>query len=218
MKSKFFILTSFCLILVLAACSALQPVGQADNQPASNPNPQEQLQKTNGQPPDSLQARLAIGLLKLEGSPQALTADQASQLLPHWQTIKTLYAANPPSKTALDNEYQQVEKILTADQTQAIKNLPLTFNNILDLMKSLGIQVTPAARRPMMNGSPGTPATSGTRPPTLDPAQRQTRIAQRTLTPGSANLDGGPNGVRFGFDRLFIDSLIQLLQKRASGG
>lgn len=83
----------------------------------------------------SLENKLAVGTLKLEKTPQAVTAEQAKDLLLLWKAVKSLSASTttaPEETTAL---YQQIQDTMTAEQLQAIQSLSLTQEDISALMK-----------------------------------------------------------------------------------
>jgi hypothetical protein len=222
MKIKVFLTSIILMFFVLAACTATlpTPAASADNAAQASNGGGGQGTNGGGQGPNgggqrnTLESRLAIGLLKLEGTAQAVTADQAKQLIPLWQQVKTQGANGAANQADIQTTYQQIEKVLTSDQTTAIQNMSLSQTDIQDMMKTLGIQITPGA------GGFGRPNNNGTPFPTMSADQRATRTAQRTLTPGSGNAGaGGFGGGRggFGFNQMFIDPLITLLQKRAGG-
>ena len=182
MKTKVFLTSLILLVFVLSACSPAQPTQDAS---AGNP---PQGQNGGGGPRNTLESRLAVGTLKLEGTSQAVTADQAKQLIPLWQQVKSLAANGSASQTDIQTAYQQIEKVMTSDQIQTITNMNLSQTDYQDLMKTY--QITPGP-----GGFGGRP-NGGTPFPTMNPDQRATRTAQRTLTPGGGNFGGG-RGVGF---------------------
>jgi len=208
-KKASLILATFFAFLVLAACSssaaqATTSINQSSN--TSSPG------NTSGSA--SLENRLAPGILKLEGTNLAVTAQQATQLLPLWQQVQTLDTSGTAQTSDYTTVYQQIESTLTSDQVNAIQAMSLTQSDMQTLMTSLGIQVTPGA----FGGG------SGSRP-TQSPDQLATRTAQRTLTPGAPGGGGfvrgtgtPPAGGQFGsrgMNTMFVAPLIQLLQQRA---
>ncbi len=201
---------------LVRSCPRSGRVRQRDAAPTAIP-----AGPSNGGTPEvSLENRLAMGTLKLEGTSLAVTADQAKQVLPLWSTIKDMIAN--PAITAPDllAEYQRVEQDMTSDQLQAIQNLALNQTDIQALMQKYNIQVTPF------------PGENGGAFATLSPDERATRTARETQTsgtPGARFFGTGTPGARFfgtgtpgarsfggrGMDRLFLDPLILLLQQRA---
>jgi hypothetical protein len=229
MLNKGKILLILMITIVLAGCAA--GTSSQGNQAAGSVNQNS-----------SLESRLALGTLELEGTNQAVSAEQAKQLLPLWQKIKTL-AATPSSTQAADLQavYTQIEAAMTPAQIKTIESLRLNQNDIQALMKSLGIQITPG------------PNPNGGNFPTQSPSDRATRTARRTQMPGSndggfgggngnggtgsGNSGGNSSGGGFGggnsgrtggsgapgngnrgfggYGQMFLDPLIQILQKRA---
>ncbi len=162
-----------------------------------------------------LEQKLAIGTLKLEGTPQAVTATEATTLLPLWQQVKSLSADPSTAPADITAVYKQIEGAMTSDQTQAIQNMTWTQQDIQGLMTQYGVQFG--------NGQFG----NGQGGPTLTADQRATRTAQfqsrnsnggsgtytpRTPQPGQGSRRGG-----IGMNSMFIDPVIKLLQTRAAG-
>jgi len=215
MKTKIFSVSLIVMAFILSACAAPTPDASQNGAQDSGQNA-SQNGGQNGGPgsgqANTLESRLAMGTLKLEGSSQAVTADQAKQLLPLWQQVKTLSANTATSQTDLQAVYQNIEKVMTSDQIKTVQNMALSQTDMQDLIKSLGI--TPPAGGAGGQGRPD----NGTPFPTMSADQRATRQAQRTLTPGSSAAGGGLGGRGgFGFNRIFIDPLIKVLQTRAGG-
>ncbi|HVP20303.1 MAG TPA: hypothetical protein VMS73_00425 [Anaerolineaceae bacterium] len=228
MLKKVLALSSLLMIFVLAACAAqptlviLPPVEDSTVTPAPKGSEANVSGQANGN--NALENRLAYGILKLEGTSNAVTADQAKLLLPLWQQIKTFDAtltanngsnngANATTVGDMQTVYTQIENALTQDQIQAIQQESMNQNDIQALMQQYSIQITPGA------------GFNGGNFPTLSPDQRATRAAQFQGTPGANGGRGfggtrtpGSNGNRGGFrgmDFIFLDPLINLLQQRS---
>lgn len=204
------------LLFVLTACSpAATPTQAPPAAQGGNGN--------GGARPLNQETKLIIGIFKLEGNNNAVTADEAKALLPLWQSVKTM-SANPSTAPAdIQTVYTQIQNTLTTDQLNDIDQMNLAQTDVQALMQQLGIQITPGP-----NGFPG--ANGGAGFPTLSPDERATRTAQRqTQVAGGGGNTGagtpGPNGTPgfgggrggFGAGTMFIDPLISLLQKRAGG-
>ena len=226
MKKNFFPVIVLILVLALSACASKQATQANNTNSGGQPN--------GNAPQNSLETRLAPGTLKLEGTDQAVTADQAKQLLPLWQQVKSMLADSTTNPADLTAVYQQIEKAMKTSQIKAIQNMSLTQTDLQNLMQDLNIQITPgsfgsfptlsadqlATRQALGTPAPGNPGAGSGNFATLSPDERSTRQAERTLTPGANN--GNPNGNRgvgrgFSFSQVFIDPLIQLLQDRAGG-
>jgi hypothetical protein len=229
MSKKATILFILASVFVLAACSVL-PSAQANSaaNPSSQPQQANQANPPNGTntPGNNLQFRLAIGTLKLEGTANAVTADEAKQLLPLWQKVETMSADTKTTQADYQTVYKQIEADMTSGQIQVIETMSLTQSDIQDMMQSLGIQITPGARN--FNGTPGTGFFNGTPGAgqnggnfsTLSPDERATRTAQRQTQAAGNGASGTPEPNRFGgrgggFNTMFVSPLIKLLQARA---
>lgn len=173
MIKKIGLLLVMTMMLALAACSAA-PAAQAAGA-ATSPSAQGTPQPGRGQV--STELKLLIGTLQLEGTDQAVTKDEAAQLLPLWKALKTLTASQTSSQDEINALYTQIQQTMTADQNKAIDGMQITFQSIGQVEQKLGI--TPA---PGSFGSFGTPSPE-------QQATRQARIAQ-----GGGNFRGGAGG------------------------
>ena len=232
MKNKLYLLVALPMLIVLGACAA-KPAQAAQNNPAGgNFNPSNM----------PLEQKLAIGTLNLEGTDQAVTTKEATDLLPLWQAVKSLEANANTASSEITAVYKQIEGVMTPDQTQAIQKMTWTQADIQALMTKYG--VTFGAGQPGAGGQ------------NLTDAQRATRAAQfqsrnqngggpggpppggdlggaggfgaggpggaggfgggtavaRTPQPGQAGRRAGG-----GINMIFVDPLIKLLQTRAAG-
>lgn len=128
MKKLLFLFSTLCL-LTLTACGAFSPA-----------QPGAALASQGGAGASALPAttQLLLGTLKLDGTAQAVTVDQAEELLPLWQTMSVLVN----SDTAADEEKEaliaQIQETMTADQMLAITGMNLTREDLLSLMQQQG--------------------------------------------------------------------------------
>ncbi|HET9913675.1 MAG TPA: hypothetical protein VFQ13_17390 [Anaerolineales bacterium] len=120
-------ITIVILTLLMTACGASRSAAPA-SAPQGGPNA--------GALPATTQ--LLIGTLKLEGTAQAVTAEQAAELLPLWQTMQAL----SDSDTAADQEKEaliaQIQETMTAEQMQAITAMNLTGADMMSIMQERG--------------------------------------------------------------------------------
>jgi hypothetical protein len=122
------ILTIFILTLTACGGNASDPAN-----PASVPQ--------NGSSADTLPVatQLIIGMLKLEDTNQAVTAEQAAELLPLWQSLQVL----SDSDTAADQEKEaliaQIQETMTDEQMQAITAMNLTREDMFAIMQEQGM-------------------------------------------------------------------------------
>lgn len=139
----------------------------------------------------SIRSQLLIGTFRLEGTANAVTAQQAAQLVSLWQMLKAL-SAGAASQAEVDAVLGQIQRAMTADQLQAIQVMRLTGDDNQALMQSLGI--TPAGTGPGA-GQSG----QGT---TLSSSEKATRQAEMAASGNQAS--GG----------IVLDKLIELLKSR----
>jgi hypothetical protein len=229
------------VVAILAACSSLPIPGLGG---ASQPQAQAQVRAQgtrqagffNDPSKMPVDQKLGIGILKLEGSPQAITAKQAQDLLPLWKAVKSLGTSNNTSPQEITALYKQIQDTLTPDQVQAIQKLTWTQQDMQSIMQKYGIQFNQGGLA------------------TQDPSARATRIAQFQSQGGNrqggGNFGGGggfgggnfggqtgqngngqnranpqrtpdPNANRNrgggGFNNIFADAVIKLLQQKAGG-
>jgi hypothetical protein len=82
---------------------------------------------------------LLLGTLKLDGTAQAVTSEQAAELLPLWQVYQSLStsdSAAPAEITALE---KQIEETMTKEQMQAIQAMNLTPQDSFAIMQEMGL-------------------------------------------------------------------------------
>jgi hypothetical protein len=207
------------LMLTLTACGS-----------ASNGTLQAASTQQGGSLP--IQEQVLIGTFKLEGTPQAVTAQQAAQLLPLWQVYKDLSGSDTAAQEEIDGLIQQIQDTMTPEQMQAIAAMNITRQDIFTVMQDQGITQargqgqSSGSRSNGQNGNGG-----GFVPPDGGPpggfsgggggggfGNRQgggSFTPEQVATAQAARAQGGGN---FGFNRIpsgLIDALIQLLQTKA---
>jgi hypothetical protein len=252
MKNITLISVPIALLLVLTACSAdsgglqpnaANPAGDAfantpANQPASSTNiaPDSNGAANASTPAMSDETRLIIGTFKLEGTDQAVTAEQAAVLLPLWNALKEIEGSSTPqgnqppdtqpsNATPVDNsdtqqeidaDIEQIQGAMTTAQLQMIEDMQLTSQGIMNTMQEQGIA--------MRNPQPGNGDDQGMG--TMVPPQGTPSTGEAPGFNGGQSGSGvGPNPNRTprADDRQdagrlppgLIDALIQFLQKKA---
>lgn len=108
------------LVVLLSACGSSTTTASSTS--ANTASQSQQITPSSL----TLQNKLGLGILKLEGTGLAVTADQANTLLPLWKAVKSLNSSNTTSAVEMSALYQQIEDGLSSDQVQAIKKLSLT--------------------------------------------------------------------------------------------
>ena len=123
--------------------------------------------------------KLVLGTLKLEGTENAVTSEQAKTLLILWQALQGRALQSEAERTAV---LEYIEKQMTPAQLKAIAAMRLTQDDLTAWTKdnSQGGGAGPAQFGAGQRGASGTPPTSGGAPPggRTPPAQMSTRPAQ----------------------------------------
>jgi hypothetical protein len=141
MKKFIFGVTLLAILSVLVACS------QASTTTGTSGN-------TTALPAE---AELLVGTMKLEDTAEAVTAEQARQLLPLWQTLQTLTSSSTAATEEINAVVDQIKSGMTAAQLTKITAMKLTRQDMLSLMSQAGVPAndTSTTATPMaLNGLP----------------------------------------------------------------
>jgi hypothetical protein len=83
---------------------------------------------------------LAVGTLKLAGTEQDITVDQAKDLVVYWQVYKELGQSQTAAQAEVDALIAQIEETMTRDQVQAITDMRITQQDVQTAVQ--GVSVT----------------------------------------------------------------------------
>ena len=233
-------------ILVLAACGrngdaetasaeeAASNVSQeSTGQTASNPDSASALDRSyeGALPPTN---QLILGILVLEDTDDAVTAAQASTMLPLWQALQSGTIQNQTERAAV---LRQIEGTLTDTQIDAIGSMQLTFTDMSDWAQSNGIELPQFGQgggqgQGQGQGGPGgfggafadmsqeERAAFREEMQNLSPEERQERLREMgvEIPEGGFRGQGGGQGAAGGGGRLamLLTPLIELLQSKAT--
>jgi len=143
---KHLITTLILFTLILTACGASS---------AQAANPTRNTNGNNGSSgnttPLPLAMEMLVGTFKLEGTANAVTADEAAKLLPLWQVYKDLSSSSSAAQQEIDGLAGQIQSTMTPEQVQAITDMKLTRRDIFQTMQTLGIASTGG---PTASGTP----------------------------------------------------------------
>ncbi len=151
--------------LLLSACAA--PGGAATSAAAA---PTAGVVNTNYDSALPVPSQLALGTIMLKDTQDAVTADQAAQLLPLWQAVQSMTNSTATSAVEFEALVTQIQQTMRPAQLEAIANLKITQASMTTAFQSLGLNNFQSGR----NGAP-----SGT---------------QVARTPGATNGRGGDFG------------------------
>lgn len=223
MKKITVLLTILALIALLAACG-----GSAEG-PAANDTQAENVQLESEPGEDRvddpmgpqnfelpLQTTLIVGTFSLEGTTEEVTAEQAAELLPLWQVLKTLLESDTAAAAEVEALTNQIADTMTVDQMAAIEAMSLTVQELQALNQELGLNegfVRPEAAEA---GEPGTGRPEGMGPG-MGPGggQGETGLTPEQIESMQATREagGGGFGGRGGMmNTELIEALIELLQ------
>jgi len=200
MKKFLIIPLLLTLGLTLAACS-----GQADA--TNNPDTGFQADPNTRELP--LSTKLAIGILKLEGTELAVASDQAADLLPLWQVLNSLSSSDSAAPEEITAITEQIQETMTAEQLQAIEGMELTPEDIFATMQELGL-----VNAPQVNAS-GTPQPAAGFGGGQGPGGG---IVPGDVPPGGGQGAGNGPGGGFGGQELNPEQIATAQARRAEGG
>ena len=135
---KLLLATLTTLTLILTACGSSQtPQAGPANQDRTLP----------------VATQLIVGTFKLDGTAQAVTAEQAKELLPMWQVYQDLLTSDNAAQEEIDGLVEQIQGTMTAEQTQAITAFNLTQRDVFTLMEEKGLGMGGGQRNNSSSGN-----------------------------------------------------------------
>lgn len=114
---------------------------------------------------------LLLGTLKLDGTAQAVTAEQAKELLPLWQVYQSLSTSDSAAQAEITALEKQIEETMTKEQIQAIQAMNLTPQDSFAILQQMGLgggrgqSSNNSANRQNNNGNNFMPPGGGAPPP-----------------------------------------------------
>lgn len=143
--------------------------------------------------------QLTLGTLMLEGSEHPFTPEQAAELIPLWQALRSLQESGTSSQAEYKAVLGQIEENMTAEQMKAIAAMEIQREDMMTAMQQAGIEFQPPEG---VGGSGGMP--DGGPPGGMPVGGGQ--IANQMPEGGSAD---------FGNSTALYDALIKMLEKIA---
>jgi hypothetical protein len=135
-KGLLLLLSTIILGWVLSGCKATSSSSSTSDKSTGTNN----SQNTNSLSEVNM---LLVGTLKLEDTDNAVTVEQAAQLLPLWQAYLSLSNSDIAAEAEVGGLLKQIQGTMTTQQTDAISAMNLTSTEMMDLMQSLGGQMGP---------------------------------------------------------------------------
>lgn len=163
---------------------------------------------------------LAVGTLKLAGTTQEVTADQAKELLILWKVYQEVSQSNTSAQEEVDALVEQIQESMTIEQMQAITDMNLTQQDVFTATQSADVNSStsvsansvsmPAGGEGMPGGAPpdggGTPP-DGSGVPADMGGEITASGADSAQSVGSAPSVGGGAGIPSALVDLVIQSL-----------
>jgi hypothetical protein len=79
------------------------------------------------------QTKLILGTINLEETNNAVTAEQAKELLPMFYVLQDLNDSDTAAQEEMDGLVNQIQEALTAEQVQAIDDMTLSMRDVFAL-------------------------------------------------------------------------------------
>lgn len=160
-------------------------------------------------------SQLMLGMLRLEGTENAVTPEQAKTLLLLWQALSGRVLQSDAERNAV---LAYIETQMTPAQLQAIATMRLTQNDLLARISEGGQEAgfgpgRAGGGQPGGAGAPSAPG-GGAIPPAMGTRQAQ---FSRATPQARGTSRGTTGGVGAGQDAVLLNSLIRLLTQRAEG-
>jgi hypothetical protein len=210
-KTLFWILA---FLVALVGCQA-QATEQASSVSVADPS-------TRGeQRPSGLDAtsELILGTLRLEGKADAVTPEQAANLLPLWTVIQ---GGSLEGAAETEAVLKQIQASMSEAQLTAIEDMGLTMDDMQVWMQEQGIEM-PAG--PEEQGEPGAlgdlsedeRAQMREQTQNVTPKERATRMAEMGIQSPEDKEGAMPPGGGTRQSNLMLGPLVELLTARAAG-
>jgi len=212
-------------ILTLTACGSSVSKGtQSASSTVSDSNSESSLSGSSIKPNSftlsvsyknalPITTQLIIGIYKLDSTDQAITPEQAADLLPLWQVYQSLSQSDNVAQVEIDALVKQIQETMTSEQIKVIKDMKLTSVEMSAILQEKGI--ASGTGKGSSSSSTTSSGPSGGGPPGGgDPGGQafgpeQMAPAQASQTPGSGS---GSNLV----PSSLIDGFVQFLQQKAA--
>jgi hypothetical protein len=185
----------------------------------------------------SVSGQLALGILQLEETGNAVSADQAGALLPLWQALR---GGGLQSQEEMSAVLKQIEATMTGEQLEAIAGMRLTLDDLRAWAESQGLgleggeglggpgrggQLSPearATRQAQFGGQGPDPEAIATMRGRFGNMSDEQRQALRATAEAGGATFGGRGGMGgflagVGQARVLFGPLIELLTARAAG-
>lgn len=101
------------------------------------------------------QTKLILGIIKLDETETAISAEQAKELLPMFHVLQDLNESDTAAQEEIDGLTNQIGETLTDEQSQAIEAMTLSRQDMMSLMRGNSGANNPEAEAASGGGFPG---------------------------------------------------------------
>jgi hypothetical protein len=133
MKRTIFVVSFLILVILLSACGSKTTTTTTTSNTATD--------VTEITP----ETKLLLGTLKLDGTDQAVTSEQAATLLPLWKMYKSLTTSDTAAQAEIDAVFKQIQSGMTSDQLTAIDEMDIKSGDMANIMQEFGLAMAPGA-------------------------------------------------------------------------
>lgn len=166
---------------------------------------------------------LAVGTLRLAGTEQDITVDQAKELVVYWQVYRELSQSQTAAQAEVDALVSQIEETMTSDQMQAITDMQITQQDVQTAVQGMPVTssnttsstVSLPSASASGGGMPagGPPADGGGAPPDGGISPDMGGVAPASSTNQSAQ-SGTSATVTTGIPATLVEAVIQSLGQK----
>ena len=209
MKKWMLVSTMIVLVMALAACGSTQsPTATAAASTAL-----------------SEQGQLLVGTIKLESTSQAVSAAQAKELLPLWETLGSLASSGTAASQEVDAVVSQIKSTMTSAQLSNITAMNLTQQDLVAAATDTGTSMTASSTASTANASSvqsqaNAGAPSGGNPPTDMsggmPPSTGVQSSLQTQSGATQTVSSQSSGSTNQVSPALINALVELLQKKTA--
>jgi hypothetical protein len=171
-------------------------------------------------------AELAVGTLKLDGTADAITKEQAAELLPLWEVYKEIGSSDTAAQQEIEALTAQIQAAMTEAQLQSIGAMKLTQEDVMELVRqqfpSMSAGSTNGGGPVFGNGGPPSGGPPGGFPggdlpadASAGPAGGLPGGAPTSGTP-PANSERSPAGFRAAIPVPLVNAVIEYLKEKAA--
>ena len=158
------------------------------------------------------QTKLILGTINLEETDYAVTAEQATELLPMFYVLQELNKSGSAAQEEITGLVSQVQQVLTDDQIQAIDDMSLSMKDMAAITQVNNSSNTSPASSTSGGGAGGPPNMGGI--PGGDPGGMPEGVTKTSGAASAGSNTGAASVMETSTPSALFDIAIKLLQKK----